>query len=51
MLCNLDYELAAVISLSVDGSINFWKITLSELNINYGTDDLSNLTDILICHY
>ena len=51
MLGNLYNKLTAVISLNIDGRIDFWQITVCELNINYSTDNLSNLTNIILCHY
>ena len=50
MLGNFGNQLAAVLTLNPDRLIDQRKLTRLEANIQYGTDDLGDLTNILFCH-
>ena len=50
MLCNLDCQFRSIVSGDFDRFIDFGKLSLTELNIEYRTDNLGNFTNCLICH-
>ena len=49
MLCNLQCKLCVITSLDLDSLIDLGKLSLTELNIEYRTDNLGNFTNCLIC--
>ena len=50
MLGNLNDQLPTIFSGDLNGVIDFRKSALGEFNIQNGTDDLSDLTNVILCH-
>ena len=50
MLSNLYNQPAAVFQRNIDCFVNLRQITFLEFDIQNGTDNLSNFTNIITCH-
>ena len=50
MLRHLNGELFSVLQRNPDRIIDLRQIAFLELDVQYGTDDLDDLTHFLVCH-